>query len=218
MQIEPMMGPKSPNRVEVLPQFFYRYKCPDEILNAIRPVVEAMDYSPNQENSVSIDHHLEKDIVFRDFFNWVNECLFDMRGNLFLECDRIKVTQAWANKSQPGQSHHWHSHPNSYASGVFYLTPSPVGTMFAIGDIWSPKKNFTGNLDLSIRGEKNPITHIEPSVPGTLVLFPSVVDHCVGTLPDDCEDRYTISFNTFPEGVIGSYSSLAGLKISVECD
>ncbi len=207
-----------PNRISVMPQQFYKFTCSEDILTAAQENIFNLPYSPNTSNQTSLDHRLERSPALEPLFNWFSDCLGELKNDLLMECDRIKITQAWSNKTSPGQSHHWHSHPNSFVSGVFYLTTSQAGTRFAIGDIWSPKKNFSGNLDLNTRSDVAPITHVEPAVAGTLVLFPSVVDHCVAPDPDEKDDRFTMSFNTFPEGVIGTYSTLAGLTITVSGD
>ena len=182
-----------PNRVGVLNQYFYRFKCNEDLTKDSFKLIKEMDYNPNKGNETSFEHRLERS-------------------------DKLKIIQAWANRSAAGQHHHWHNHPNSFLSAVFYLTDSPMPTTFAIGDIWSPQKNFSGNLDLNVRSHIAPIYHKEETVAGNLILFPSVVDHCVDSLQEGMEDRYTISFNTFPVGTIGSYSSLAGLTIEVDCD
>lgn len=204
------------NRVKVLHQYFYRFPCHKPITENALKVIKEMDFNPNVVNESSFDHRLERRDDLKDLFLFFKDCLITVKEDLYMECDELKITQAWANKSSVSQSHHWHNHPNSFLSAVFYLTDSPMPTTFAIGDIWSPQKNFTGNLDLNIRTRMTPIFHREEAVAGNLILFPSVIDHFVEPLHDHMEDRYTISFNTFPEGTIGSYASLSGLTIKVE--
>lgn len=205
-----------PNRFEVLPQYFYRFLCDKSTTEKSLDILKKMDYHPNIKNETSFDHRLERNEELKDLFIFFEYCLNEIKDDLYMECDKLKITQAWANKSTENQNHHWHNHPNSFLSAVFYLTDSPMPTTFAIGDIWSPQKNFSGNLDLNVRSQVAPIYHKEDTVAGNLILFPSVVDHCVDSLHEGMEDRYTISFNTFPEGTIGSYGSLAGLTIKVD--
>lgn len=207
-----------PNRVGVLNQYFYRFKCNEDLTKDSFKLIKEMDYNPNKGNETSFEHRLERNEKLKDLFGWFECCLGEVKDDLAMECDKLKIIQAWANRSAAGQHHHWHNHPNSFLSAVFYLTDSPMPTTFAIGDIWSPQKNFSGNLDLNVRSHIAPIYHKEETVAGNLILFPSVVDHCVDSLQEGMEDRYTISFNTFPVGTIGSYSSLAGLTIEVDCN
>ena len=207
-----------PNRVGVLNQYFYRFNCNEKLTKDSFSVLKEMDYTQNQGNQTSLEHRLERNKKLKNLFDFFEGCLGEVKDDLLMECDELKITQAWANKSTAGQNHHWHNHPNSFLSAVFYLTDSPTPTTFAIGDIWSPQKNYTGNLDLNIRTQVAPIYHKEETVAGNLILFPSVVDHCVDSLQEGMEDRYTISFNTFPVGTIGSHSTLAGLTINVDCN
>jgi hypothetical protein len=38
----------------------------------------------------------------------------------------IFVTQSWINWTKKGEYHHKHDHPNSFVSGVFYLSADPA--------------------------------------------------------------------------------------------
>ena len=37
----------------------------------------------------------------------------------------LRITQSWLNRTKPQESHHIHNHPNSYLSGVLYVSCLP---------------------------------------------------------------------------------------------
>lgn len=111
----------------------------------------------------------------------------------------IYITESWFNKTESGQSHHRHWHPNSILSGVVYLqTEGDTGRIKFITSQFD-------TIEYSI---------VEPSIynsrswsvipePGSMIIFPSNVEHMVeeyhGSIP-----RISLAFNTFIKGTINS--------------
>lgn len=120
----------------------------------------------------------------------------------------LSITQSWFNYTTKGQSHHEHKHPNSFVSAVLYIagdesqdriyfTKPPLGS-FQV----SPKEfNYWNSESWWLPMEKN-----------TMILFPSTLSHYVANVEHD-EERITMSFNTFPLGVLGSKNQLTELHI-----
>jgi uncharacterized protein (TIGR02466 family) len=128
---------------------------------------------------------------------WFEQCLEAVRHDLALPFEQLVITQSWANRTMAGESHHGHIHQNSYLSGVFYLTSSDTGpTEFYRDDDWF-EFFLLDDPDIT-----RTVSFTSFPDAGKLVLFPSNLDHCVAEHADD-EPRYTISFNTFPQGAIG---------------
>ena len=42
---------------------------------------------------------------------------------------KLRITQSWLNRTKPQEFHHSHHHPNSYLSGVLYITCLPNDTI-----------------------------------------------------------------------------------------
>ena len=109
------------------------------------------------------------------------------------------ITQSWLNYNNKNTSHHVHSHPNSFISGVFYIKSEvdKDSIEFLIDDnaiTFSEIKNF--NVFNS--------THWTiPVTNGLLLLFPSNLKHCVKNHVYDYI-RISLSFNVFIKGMIGS--------------
>jgi uncharacterized protein (TIGR02466 family) len=120
---------------------------------------------------------------------------------LFGERLRWTVKEMWTNMLETGGSQTLHAHANSFASGVYYLTPSHPScrTVFV---------RAPGGLDFSFRnhtrtaamGPFNAGKYVLPQAdPGDLVLFPSYLYHEVPRNQGD--QRITVSFNAIPDSL-----------------
>lgn len=114
------------------------------------------------------------------------------------------ITTSWLNKSSPGGYHTMHWHSNSMLSGVYYLKTNP-----ASGSLCLHKDRGHTNLwrdtlciDFDKRTEYNTDCAINPEI-NDLILFPSIVNHSVLNNLSN-EDRYSLAFNVWPRGSIGT--------------
>jgi uncharacterized protein (TIGR02466 family) len=111
------------------------------------------------------------------------------------------ITQSWLNIIKPGGYHHHHYHPNSIISGVFYVS-TVEDDKIRFFDFrrsnqiikFEPKEGtFYNSESISI--------DIKDSV---LLLFPSLLIHCVEPNEKATTDRISLSFNVFVKGNIGN--------------
>ena len=104
----------------------------------------------------------------------------------------IEVTGCWANVMAVGASHHMHSHPNNYLSGVYYVRAPPGANTINFHD-----QRLQANIirppitQLSARNTDQVVVEVTD---GTLLLFPSYMQHSVDP-NDSSELRISISFN-----------------------
>tara|TARA_E500000331_G_scaffold217026_1_gene207998 strand:- start:64 stop:822 length:759 start_codon:yes stop_codon:yes gene_type:complete len=122
--------------------------------------------------------------------------------------DDLVITQSWLNKNPKGESHHEHSHPNSFISGVWYPqvnkeTPPIQFTKALTSQIELAPKNYNNY---------NCTTFLMPVDQGSLILFPSSLRHSVPPNQSDTE-RISLSFNTWPKGNFGDQKSLTLLPV-----
>ena len=113
---------------------------------------------------------------------------------------QIYVTQSWTNRTQPGEYHHTHSHQNSILSGVFYFDGNDTDVI----EFWN-SKHWLGDRWAFERIKNNHFNSDVwqyPAKVGTLLLFPSHLEHSVPELEAE-KDRYSLSFNTFFKGELG---------------
>lgn len=111
----------------------------------------------------------------------------------------LRITQSWLNYTETGRSHHRHTHPNSYISGIFYFNADPE-----LDRVYFLKEEYKQIL---ISPESfnhwNSTSWWLPVGTGDLLLFPSSLMHMVdNTVSKDT--RISLSFNTFPVGTIGN--------------
>jgi len=154
----------------------------------------------------------------KNYFNWISEdqtVLNDPQFNMLAErvyqelCEffygvmrakphiTIAFTESWFNKTEKGQRHHRHWHPNSIYSGIVYLSGNNRSgrTKFISSQYETIEYNIE---DSNIYNSKS--WSIDPIV-GDMLIFPSNVEHLVEDHEDD-QPRITLSFNTFLQGVI----------------
>jgi uncharacterized protein (TIGR02466 family) len=139
--------------------------------------------------------------VFRRIVELVTPKLADFGLLLFGERLSWTVKEMWTNVLEQGGSQALHSHANSFASGVVYLTPSHPScrTVFV---------RPPGGMDFSFRhhtrsaqmGPYNAGKYVLPEAnPGDVVLFPSYLYHEVPR--NQGEQRMTIAFNAIPDSL-----------------
>lgn len=119
----------------------------------------------------------------------------------------LNITCSWLNLTEPGKSHHMHSHINSAISGVFYYKTVP-------SDAITFRRPYQHLMNFSFDPYKIPEYgsdelnfHVQD---GDLVLFPSGLLHRV-VENESNENRISLAFNTFPEGELGGNTTF--LKI-----
>lgn len=121
----------------------------------------------------------------------------------------LHVTQSWLNYTKPREFHHKHEHPNSFISGVFYVS----------GDREKDRIFFYKNTyqQITVQAENWNAWNSESwwfeAGTGDLILFPSSLTHMVPTTESN-QTRISLSFNTFPVGVIGSARDMTGLIVN----
>ena len=115
------------------------------------------------------------------------------------------ITQSWINYNPPGASHHFHHHPNSILSGVFYFHEKNTPLIFEKVGLFPGFEFICDKYDVV-----NSISYWMEASQHKLVLFPSSLRHGVARNESD-KMRISLSFNTFAKGTIGEYTELTEL-------
>lgn len=122
---------------------------------------------------------------------------------------KLRITQSWSNYTNGGQFHHRHAHPNSMVSGVMYIQSDPTKDR-----IYFYK---TGYQQLKVQVRNWNLFNSESwwfeSKPAQLILFPSSLEHMVQNTEAEAMTRISLSFNTFPVGVVGNNLELTELLL-----
>ena len=163
----------------------------------------------NMGNRTSVNHTLLKSASLTSLRSWLEDQVqefFKLTVNPKHNVS-LKITQSWANYSEPGQFHHKHAHPNSFISGVFYVQTNPSDKIYFHRDEYQQIKFPPENWNIW-----NSESWWYEAITGRLILFPSSTSHMVPSVEGD-QTRISISFNTFPVGVVGEEMDLTGLKL-----
>ena len=163
----------------------------------------------NTENSISQDKFVLDDPDFSELTEFINISIKKYLEEVYCEQTELRITESWLNKTKNGESHHYHCHPNSYISGVFYIKTT------------DEDKIMFHNLDHRINyyqpiinkwNEVNSQSWWLPTPQNSLILFRSDLYHSVPkTLTDE---RISLSFNTFMVNSFGNPKSATFLPLS----
>ena len=203
--------------LNILPQQMFKFKCDEKLLSLVNGEILEENWIFEKENCKTENKYLLRKSEYKLFTDWVEQCVDRVRVHLKFQCDRLSITQSWGNKIGNGDYFHIHQHQNSVISGIFYVNKSICGTRFGrTNPYWMRNVNDGDNKMMlsNIDDDSSYLFHYQPCNPGELVLFNSDLKHNVDA-NHSLNDRYTISFNTFPSGKIGNFEQLAGLTIQV---
>jgi uncharacterized protein (TIGR02466 family) len=113
------------------------------------------------------------------------------------------VTQSWLNWTKKGEFHHKHEHPNSFISGVLYISTDSTKdkiTFHRAG--YKQLQLATDNFDIY-----NSDSWWFNVKTGGIVMFPSSLTHHVEDVVAD-DVRVSLAFNSFIKGTFGDNRSL----------
>lgn len=164
--------------------------------------IKKIHFKNNIHNTISVDQKIleKKELVNLNIF--INEVLNNFIQDLYKPKNNLKIyiTESWLNITKENEQHHYHRHPNSFLSGVFYIKTNPNDSItffdeYKIFDIESLEYNDFTMSSLNFNVQDN-----------QLILFPSSITHCVKV--NNFKDlRISIAFNTFLSGIINNCDS-----------
>lgn len=183
-----------------------------ELEPAIEPhelkYIQDLPQRANMGNTTSEDNYLNKRPEMARLVDFFDQSIKQYVHAVYApkrEVD-LRITQCWANYTNPGQYHHKHEHPNSLVSGVFYVQTDPqVDRIYFYRAGYQTIKITTENFNMF-----NSESWWFESTPNTLILFPSSLSHNVDQVKAE-DTRISISFNTFPVGSCGLGEELTEL-------
>ena len=190
------------NIINFLPLSVYEFTGDKDLIDRITSTVADMPIEKNTSNMVS-----DTDLFYdAELYDWFNSCIEEAKENLYIPKEvKLEITSCWANKTKKLQIHHRHMHPNSFMSGILYLSEDHSGglTEFMTDNLWWDNFRWLRFGKMPHVGTIN-----QKYIPqkGKLLLFPSGLLHGVTAVMDK-SSRYTISFNTFFSGPISDDST-----------
>ena len=114
------------------------------------------------------------------------------------------ITQSWINYTKSDQFHHKHNHPNSFISGIFYISADKK-----VDSITFSKIPLDERIKLNITKYNifNSSSCTFPVETGKILLFRSSLVHGVGKKKGN-NIRISLSFNVFIKGTVGNKTNL----------
>ncbi len=145
---------------------------------------------------------------------FIDEQIFIFKKKLLHMKDEneLYITQSWVINSNPNQYHPKHKHPNSVISGVMFFDENDDESLPPIR-FHRTLEMFPLDFEFDNLNESNADCRSFETVQGSLILFPSLLEHDVEKNSSD-RVRTSISFNTYVRGVVGSREKLTELNIS----
>jgi uncharacterized protein (TIGR02466 family) len=174
--------------------------------------IQSVTMQQNQMNHISDELYLFNRPELKSVKKAVHEALGTYAREVMGVEHALDVTQSWALMNPPGVGMHAHTHSNSIVSGSLYYAPMPDPP----GNMVFERANGYQQIDMRVReGAENvyntPKNAVVPKQ-GDLVLFSSSIMHFVEA-NQSSENRYSIAFNSFVRGTIGSLRDVSELKI-----
>jgi uncharacterized protein (TIGR02466 family) len=183
-----------------------KYTNGNSITKEQKEYIKNLDWGNNGDaNKIGYDFNLLEQDIFKDIKSFCIECVDHYYNELLSHNSKLKIIASWANKTEFGEYHRHHKHPNSVISGVYYFD----NTTHAPITLHNPNLNINPYHDTVSRPGPLNLGGMDIAMAdNSLLLFPSYVWHEVKRSKSK-NTRYSIAFNTFFEKdqVIGNYAT-----------
>ena len=129
---------------------------------------------------------------FRDLISCVSNVAKSILRFLRISQEAFEITGCWATVLAKGAIHKTHSHPNNFLSGVYYVRVYPGADTINFHDPRSQTRVIRPPVvELTAENTDQVVVRVTN---GTLLMFPSYLEHSVDTNMS-AEERISISFN-----------------------
>jgi uncharacterized protein (TIGR02466 family) len=138
------------------------------------------------------EHTLHEHKELRELHSCVSEVARRVLRLLRIGEESLQVTGCWATVLARGAMHKVHSHPNNFLSGVYYIRVPPGAGTINFHDPRSQSRVIRPPVvELTAENTDQVVVKVTS---GTLLMFPSYLEHSVDANPCD-EERISVSFN-----------------------
>jgi uncharacterized protein (TIGR02466 family) len=163
----------------------------------------------NLGNATSINNYILNEPEMADLNKFVTKQLNEYVKQVYKPKYSAEafVTQSWLNWTKKGGFHHKHNHPNSFISGVLYIsTDSTKDNIIFYKSGYRQLELATNTYD--IYNSNSWRFNVET---GNIVMFPSSLVHDVENVVAN-NTRVSLAFNSFIKGTFGDSKSLTEFK------
>jgi len=129
---------------------------------------------------------------FQELISCVNNATNSILRFLRIGQEEFEITGCWATVLAEGAIHKAHSHPNNFLSGVYYVRIHPGADTINFHDPRSQTRVIRPPVvELTAENTDQVVVRVTN---GTLLMFPSYLEHSVDTNMS-AEERISVSFN-----------------------
>ncbi len=202
--------------IQLFPTFVFQHGVPGhEVLNArlereIRGIRERIPLWKGKPRPWQCAPNLHTHPAFAPLVEAVDQAVGVANEALQYQVDGFRTTGMWANWLLDGDQHPAHTHANNFWSGVYYVR-CDVPT---VSRITFTHPNPAARVLVPRRAQftiSNSTSWSLDADPGTLVMFPSWLEHNVPPVPSG--ERVSIAFNVMLTGDLLEPDSLQWARI-----
>ncbi len=174
--------------------------------------IKGLKMVPNQVNLISENLYIFNEPQLKSINDAVHNALDIYAKDIMGITQKLYVTQSWSLLNHPNTGMHGHSHSNSIISGSLYFCDLPTPVAGMIFDRHRTYQQIQLEPEAKRRNLFNtPLNKIEPKK-NELILFSSSLQHLV-EVNAASQPRYSIAFNTFVRGKLGSLRNVSELSL-----
>jgi uncharacterized protein (TIGR02466 family) len=184
------------------PVQIYEFNFPGDVQHYCEVISADPTLTQRHDSGVSTTYFdAHKTGAYGEIAHFVRGCLDQIQEDNNFSCSGFEITSMWANYFPDGVAMTPHRHANSYWSGVLYLSNGAPTVFFDPIHQRAMGQFELFRLPKFEDGISTNSNHIEtiPAEEGKLIIFPSWFVHETGVSQGD---RYSMSFNSLPVGVI----------------
>lgn len=197
--------------IDIFPKAVMKFNIGRELTNSETKFIKTNEnkFIQNTGNTFSKDTFVLENDEMKEIKKFCDEGLQTYFNKIYNPVSKteIYITQSWLNWTKDNGYHHTHDHPNSYLSGVFYVSADDNDsiafgrTHFDQFNIWSKEINDYNTKEVHLKVKT-----------GDLIIFPSTTIHFVPPIKTS-KTRISLAFNSFLKGEVGLKSTLDYLKL-----
>lgn len=191
---------------------YFRADISHAISDEQRDFIKNLKMIVNRTNLISENLYIFDEPELESIKTAVQEALDIYATEVMGITQTLFVTQSWSLINHPNVGMHGHSHSNSLVSGSLYFCEMPTPTASMVFD----KHKAYQQLELNPEKDKQniyntPLNIVTPRA-NEIILFSSGLQHFVEP-NGSSEPRYSIAFNSFIKGKLGSYRDVSELTL-----
>lgn len=199
-------------KIELFPTIVYKENLYDKFSKEIQEIAQNEIMEKYGHHHFSVDRYILDSSRYIALKEYMEYCTTRYISEVLQIDGEAKITQSWINSNAPGESAHRHVHPNSFASGVLYLSVFGSNANITFHQPVHNSSNTTYTLVPKLLTREVASQNVDVSV-GDLIIFPSYFPHSVSKNTTD-KTRLSLAFNSLTKDTVGDYLTITEFRIA----